>query len=116
VCDRNNGTLDPGCFLLNRFDEQAIEVVAAHRHCVRAAAARPAAFANAPVRGLEAGHNQNYGLAGHGLFRRLQESAAALAIGREAVFGKRLVDAIVEAADELVLPGLASGALLACVD
>jgi len=31
-------------------------------------------------------------------------------------FGERLVDAIVEAADELVLPGLASGALLACVD
>jgi hypothetical protein len=34
----------------------------------------------------QAGHNQNYGFAGHGLFRRLQESAAALAIGREAVF------------------------------
>jgi hypothetical protein len=47
---------------------------------------------------------------------RLQESAAALAIGREVVFGERLVDAIVEAADESVLPGLASGALLACAD
>jgi hypothetical protein len=114
VCDRNNGTIDPGCFLLNRFDEQAIEVVAAHRHCVRAAAASPAAFANAPGRGLVSGAQWLRG--SWSIPPPAGNRGRSCDWARSRFFGERLVDAIVEAADELVLPGLASGALLACVD